>query len=72
MTPSFFAPQARAAARMTGLSILATLQAELGDLDRIERIMRVFGMVNCAPGFDRTPEEASPGRAYCRSRGSQG
>ena len=64
--------QAREAARMTGLSILATLQAELGDLDRIERIMRVFGMVNCAPGFDRTPEEASPGRAYCRSRGSRG
>ena len=40
---------------MTGLSILATLQAELGDLDRIERIVRVFGMVNCAPGFNRTP-----------------
>src|SRR5215470_10454418 len=47
--------QAREAARMTGLSILATLQAELGDLDRIERIVRVFGMVNCAPGFNRTP-----------------
>ena len=40
---------------MTGLSILATLQAELGDLDRIERIVRVFGMVNCAPGFNQTP-----------------
>jgi hypothetical protein len=40
---------------MTGLWILATLQAELGDLDRIERIVRVFGMVNCAPGFNRTP-----------------
>lgn len=47
--------QARQAARMTGLSILATLQAELGDLDRIERIVRVFGMVNCAPGFNQTP-----------------
>ncbi len=40
---------------MTGLSILATLQAELGDLDRIARIVRVLGMVNVAPGFDRTP-----------------
>jgi enamine deaminase RidA (YjgF/YER057c/UK114 family) len=47
--------QAREAARMTGLSILATLQSELGDLDRIERIVRVFGMVNCAPGFNQTP-----------------
>ena len=44
------------AARLTGLSILATLQAELGDLDRIERIIKVFGMVNVAPGFDRTPQ----------------
>ena len=43
------------AARMTALSILATLQAELGDLDRIERILTVFGMVNVAPGFTNTP-----------------
>ena len=46
---------AQRAARMTGLSILATLQAELGDLDRIRRIVKVFGMVNVAPGFDNTP-----------------
>ena len=45
----------RRAARMTALSILATLHAELGDLDRIERIIKVFGMVNVAPGFDQTP-----------------
>jgi len=45
----------RAAARMTGLSILATLLAELGTLERIERIIKVFGMVNVAPGFDQTP-----------------
>jgi enamine deaminase RidA (YjgF/YER057c/UK114 family) len=47
--------QAQQAARMTGLSILATLAAELGDLDRIERMLKVFGMVNCAPGFNQTP-----------------
>ena len=46
---------ARRAARMTGLSILATLQDELGDLDRIDRIVKVLGMVNTAPGFDQTP-----------------
>ncbi len=45
----------RQAARLTGLSILATLEAELGDLDRIERIVKVFGMVNVAPGFSQTP-----------------
>jgi enamine deaminase RidA (YjgF/YER057c/UK114 family) len=43
------------AARKTALSILATLNAELGSLDRIERIVKVFGMVNCAPGFNNTP-----------------
>jgi enamine deaminase RidA (YjgF/YER057c/UK114 family) len=47
--------QGREAARMTALSILATLQAELGDLGRIQRIIKVFGMVNAAPGFDQTP-----------------
>ena len=43
------------AARLTGLSILATLNAELGDLDGIERIVKVLGMVNVAPGFNQTP-----------------
>ena len=43
------------AARMTALSLLATLNSELGDLDRVERIVKVFGMVNCAPGFNQTP-----------------
>jgi enamine deaminase RidA (YjgF/YER057c/UK114 family) len=47
--------QGREAARITALSILATLQAELGDLGRIQRIIKVFGMVNVAPGFDLTP-----------------
>lgn len=47
--------QAKEAARMTALSILATLEAELGTLDRIERIIKVFGMVNVAPGFNQTP-----------------
>lgn len=47
--------EGRDAARLTALSILATLQAELGSLDRIARIVRVFGMVNTAPGFTATP-----------------
>jgi enamine deaminase RidA (YjgF/YER057c/UK114 family) len=47
--------QGRDAARLTALSILSTLQSELGDLDRIDRIVKVFGMVNVAPGFDQMP-----------------
>lgn len=44
-----------AAARLTALSILGSLQRTLGDLDRIAGWVRVFGMVNSAPGFDRQP-----------------
>jgi enamine deaminase RidA (YjgF/YER057c/UK114 family) len=47
--------QGKQAARLTALSILATLQAELGDLDRIARVLKVFGMVNVAPGFNQAP-----------------
>ena len=47
--------EAQVAARITALSILATLKAELGELDRIERIVKVFGMVNVASGFNQTP-----------------
>jgi enamine deaminase RidA (YjgF/YER057c/UK114 family) len=45
----------REAARMTALSMLATVRAEIGDLDRIQRVVKVFGMVNVAPGFTQTP-----------------
>jgi enamine deaminase RidA (YjgF/YER057c/UK114 family) len=45
-----------ATARAVALSMLASLKAELGDLDRIKRVVRLFGMVNVAPGFDRMPQ----------------
>ena len=48
--------QGRAAARATALSMLATVRAELGSLDRVREIIKVFGMVNCAPGFNQTPQ----------------
>ncbi len=47
--------QAVLAARLTGLSMLGSLQRALGDLDRIVAWTRVFGMVNSAPGFNRQP-----------------
>jgi len=43
------------AARLTALAILGSLQRELGTLDRITAWVRVFGMVNSAPGFQRQP-----------------
>jgi enamine deaminase RidA (YjgF/YER057c/UK114 family) len=47
---------AKEAAKATALAMLATVNAELGSLDRIRQIVKVLGMVNCAPGFNRTPE----------------
>jgi enamine deaminase RidA (YjgF/YER057c/UK114 family) len=43
------------AARLTGLAILASLKAAIGDLDRITAWLRVFGMVNAGKGFNRFP-----------------
>jgi hypothetical protein len=45
-----------ATARAVALSILVSLKQQLGDLDRIKRVVRLFGMVNAAPGFDRMPQ----------------
>jgi hypothetical protein len=39
------------AARLTGLSILASLKYALGDLDRVNRWLRAVGYVHAAPGF---------------------
>ena len=35
--------------------MLAVLRAELGSLDRVASIVKLLGMVNCAPGFTDTP-----------------
>lgn len=43
------------AARLVGLAILSSLQRELGDLDRVTAWLRLFGMVNSAPGFNQQP-----------------
>jgi len=43
--------QAREAARVCALYALASLRADLGSLDRVTSILKVFGMVNVAPGF---------------------
>jgi enamine deaminase RidA (YjgF/YER057c/UK114 family) len=49
------AESGKAAARQTGLAILATLRAHLGSLDRVKRLVKVLGMVNCTPDFRDHP-----------------
>ena len=44
------------AARAVGLNMLANVRAVLGELDRIERVVKVLGMVNCAPDFNDMPK----------------
>jgi len=43
------------AARLTGLAVLASLNQELGELDRVSGWVKALGLVNCAPGFSKTP-----------------
>ncbi len=47
---------AQAAARQTGLAILASLRAALGDLDRVKQLVKSFGMVNAIPEFTDHPQ----------------
>jgi enamine deaminase RidA (YjgF/YER057c/UK114 family) len=47
--------QGQQAARQVGLTILSTLVAHLGSLNRIERLVKVLGMVNAASDFQRHP-----------------
>jgi enamine deaminase RidA (YjgF/YER057c/UK114 family) len=47
--------QAYEAARATGLSMLASLKRELGDLDRVTGWLKALGFVSCAEGFNATP-----------------
>jgi enamine deaminase RidA (YjgF/YER057c/UK114 family) len=48
--------QGAAAARLTALCLLATLKAELGELSRVKRVVKVLGMVNATDDFTRHPQ----------------
>jgi len=48
--------EGREAARLVGIAQLAVLKAELGDLNKVKRIVKVLGMVNCGPEFTQHPQ----------------
>lgn len=48
--------EGKEAARLVGISQLAVLKAELGDLNKVKRIVKVLGMVNCSPEFTDQPQ----------------
>ncbi len=56
LTRDIDVPTAQEAARLTMLNCLASLKAEVGELDRVSRILKVFGMVNSMPDFGEQPK----------------
>ncbi len=49
------AEQGKLAARQVGLAILATLKSQLGSLNKVKRVIKVLGMVNANPSFEKHP-----------------
>jgi enamine deaminase RidA (YjgF/YER057c/UK114 family) len=47
--------EGKQAAQQVGLAILATLKAGLGSLDKVKRVIKTLGMVNCTPDFEKHP-----------------
>ena len=47
---------AKAAARQTGLALLATIKDQLGSLDKVKRVIKTLGMVNATPEFGEHPQ----------------
>lgn len=47
--------EGKLAARQVGLTMLSTIKAHFGELNKIKRVVKVLGMVNSAPGFDQQP-----------------
>ncbi|PWT72320.1 MAG: hypothetical protein C5B59_15995 [Bacteroidetes bacterium] len=47
--------QGKLAARQVGLTMLSSIKASVGSLDKIKRVIKVLGMVNAVPEFDRHP-----------------
>jgi enamine deaminase RidA (YjgF/YER057c/UK114 family) len=44
------------AARQVGLTMLTTIKSQIGDLNRIKRLIKTLGMVNCYPDFEQHPQ----------------
>src|ERR1700742_27331 len=49
------ADEGKLAARQVGLAILATIKANLGSFNKVKRVIKVLGMVNCTPDFEKHP-----------------
>src|SRR5437879_890714 len=48
--------QGKEAARQVGLAVLATVRAALGSLNKVKRLVKTFGLVNCTDSFTQQPQ----------------
>lgn len=49
------ADEGKLAARQVGLTMLSTIKTNLGSLNKVKRVIKVLGMVNCTPEFEKHP-----------------
>lgn len=49
------ADEGKQAALQAGLTVLSTIKSNLGSLNKVKRVVKLFGMVNCTPDFDKHP-----------------
>jgi enamine deaminase RidA (YjgF/YER057c/UK114 family) len=47
--------EGKAAARQVGLTMLSTIKKNLGSLNKVKRVVKILGMVNCVPEFEQHP-----------------
>ncbi len=47
--------QGKLAAQQVGLTILSTIKTHIGSLDKVKRVIKILGMVNCVPEFEKHP-----------------
>lgn len=47
--------EGKLAARQVGLTMLSTICTHVGDLNKVKRVIKILGMVNCTPDFERHP-----------------
>jgi hypothetical protein len=47
--------EGKLAARQVGLTMLSTIKSNLGSLNKVKRVIKVLGMVNCTPDFEKHP-----------------
>ena len=54
--PTFPCAQGAAIARVIGLELVSTLKSAVGDLDRVKRVVKIVGFVNCPDDYAQQPE----------------